>query len=53
MISFDQILEENIKTGLFQGRTLSIIGMLEFCDGLEFLFMSILMSILKVEWDLS
>ncbi|CAD8110412.1 unnamed protein product [Paramecium sonneborni] len=53
MISFDEILEKNIKTGKYQIRTLSIIGLQEFCAGLEYLFMSILMAILKEEWNLS
>ncbi|CAD8183877.1 unnamed protein product [Paramecium octaurelia] len=53
MISFDEILEKNIKTGWYQARTLSIIGLQEFCAGLEYLFMSILMTILKEEWNLS
>lgn len=46
MISFDQILETKIGTGLYQGKTLFIIGLVEFCDGIEYTFMSILIAIL-------
>ncbi|CAD8146111.1 unnamed protein product [Paramecium octaurelia] len=53
MISFDQILEEKIGSGIYQLRTVSIIGLIEFCDGVEYVFMSILMAILQKEWQLS
>lgn len=53
MISFDNILEKRIGTGFYQGKALAIIGLVEFCDGLKFTFMSILIAILKKEWDLS
>ena len=53
MLSFDNILESNIKTGVFQFKTISIIGLIEFCDGVEYTFMSIMMTILKSEWNLT
>ena len=53
MISFDQILEKRIGTGFYQWKTLSIVGLVEFCDGIEYTFMSILIAILKKEWDLT
>lgn len=53
MLSFDNILESNIKTGVFQYKTISIIGLIEFCDGIEYTFMSIMMTILKSEWNLT
>ncbi|CAD8104679.1 unnamed protein product [Paramecium sonneborni] len=53
MISFDRILETKIGTGFYQFKTLFIIGLVEFCDGIEFTFMSILIAILQKEWDLN
>lgn len=53
MISFDRILETKIGTGLYQFKTLCIIGLVEFCDGIEYTFMSILIAILKNEWNLN
>ncbi|CAD8178494.1 unnamed protein product [Paramecium pentaurelia] len=53
MISFDQILEKKIGTGFYQFKTMSIVGLVEFCNGILFTFMSIMMSILKSEWSLT
>ncbi|CAD8064426.1 unnamed protein product [Paramecium sonneborni] len=53
MISFDDILEQKIKTGRYQFKTLVIIGLVEFCDGIEYAYMSILVAIIKKEWELN
>jgi MFS family permease len=53
MVSFDDVLEKRIGTGFYQIRTILIIGLVEICDAIEYQFMSILMSILKKEWNLS
>lgn len=45
MISFDDLLEHKIKTGTHQFKTLGIIGLVEFCDGIEYAYMSILIAI--------
>lgn len=47
MLSFDNILEKRIGTGFYQNKTLAIIGLIEFCDGMRFIFMSILITVLK------
>ncbi|CAD8110414.1 unnamed protein product [Paramecium sonneborni] len=52
MISFDQILEKKIGTGFYQWKIISIVGLVEFCNGILFTFMSIMMAILKSEWNL-
>ncbi|CAD8074836.1 unnamed protein product [Paramecium sonneborni] len=53
MISFDDLLEHKIKTGIHQFKTLGIIGLVEFCDGIEYAYMSILIAIVQKEWDLN
>lgn len=53
MISFDKILESHIRTGVYQFKSITVIGLLEFCDGIEYTFMSILIAILRNDWDLS
>lgn len=53
MLSFDNVLEKYIGTGKYQYEAIGIIGLIEFCDGVEYGFMSILMAILKNEWNLS
>jgi len=50
---FDQILETKIRMGRFQYETVAIVGLIDFLDGFEYLFLSILISILRNEWDLS
>ncbi|CAK77301.1 unnamed protein product (macronuclear) [Paramecium tetraurelia] len=53
MISFDDLLEQKIQTGTHQFKTLGIIGLVEFCDGIEYAYMSILIAIVQKEWDLN
>ncbi|CAK81843.1 unnamed protein product (macronuclear) [Paramecium tetraurelia] len=53
MISFDDILEKKIRTGSYQFKTLGIIGLVEFCDGIEYAYMSILVAIIQKEWELN
>lgn len=52
MYSFDQILESKVKTGSYQFRNIFVVGLIEFCDGIENIFMTLLITILAKEWDL-
>ena len=52
MKTFDNILDEKIGTGAYQYKIFGVVSLLDFCDGIEYAFMSILLSILKTEWGL-
>lgn len=53
MKSFDDILNNRLKMGNYQFKIISVIGLIEFIDGIEYIYLSILLSILKNEWDLN
>jgi MFS family permease len=52
-ISFDQILENKIGFGKYQIIAIGFLCLVDFNDGVELLSMSILMPILKREWEIS
>ena len=53
MQGFDDILNDHIRMGVYQFKAISVVGLIEFCDGIEFAFMSIMMAIFKKEWALN
>lgn len=51
--NFDEILENKIGFGRYQLITMAFLCLVDFNDGVELLSMSILMPILKREWEIS
>lgn len=52
MATFDSLLEGTLKMGYFQKRTLAVISMIDFSDGIEKTIVGLLLTILKTEWNL-
>ena len=52
-ISFDEILEHKICTGKYQWLTLLILCLVDFNDGVELLSMSLVLPIIKQQWNIS
>lgn len=53
MLSFDKVLDNRIKTGFYQNSTIIVLGLVEFHNGLEYVFITFLMTLLQAEWDLT
>lgn len=51
--SFDFLLTNRIGYGIYQTRTFAIISLIDFLDGAELMFLSLLNTILYKEWNLS
>ena len=52
-ITFDSLLENRVGFGKYQYLSFAILALVDFTDGVELLTMSVLMSILQIEWKLS
>lgn len=51
--SFDEILENRLGAGKYQWTTLLILCMVDMNDGVELLSMSLIVPIIKIEWQIS
>lgn len=51
--SFDEILENRIKAGKYQWVTMIILCLVDMNDGVELLSMSLIVPIIKKEWQIS
>ena len=52
-LSFDEILERKLGTGKYQWICLCILCLVDLNDGVEMVAMSLIMPIIKKEWDIS
>ena len=52
-ISFDEILERKLGAGKYQWITMLILCLVDLNDGVELLSMSLILPIIKREWDIS
>lgn len=52
-MTFDKILSERIQLGAFQIRTFMIVSFIDFLDGAEVMYVTLLNTILYKEWGLS
>jgi MFS family permease len=53
ILTFDEILNKKIGFGKYQYLSFIILGLVDLTDGVELLTMSVLMSILKNQWNIS
>jgi hypothetical protein len=49
---FDEILEQRLGGGTFQLKQLISLSFIDFIDGVESVFIGILLTIIKFEWNL-
>jgi MFS family permease len=50
---FDEVLEDKLGHGFFQIKQLVSLAFIDFIDGIEGVFIGILLSIIKFEWNLT
>jgi hypothetical protein len=53
MLTFDDILSKKVGFGKFQYLSFSILGFVDFLDGSEGMFVTLLNAILFKEWSLT
>lgn len=53
MITFDEVLSNRVGFGKSQMRTFGIVGFIDFLDGAEAMYVSLLNTILFYEWNMT